>query len=489
MARPWPETPPTADERAAYAGAVPRSFWLDELPARTPSAPLQGAVDADLAIVGGGFTGLWAALHAKADDPRRDVVLLERDVVAEAASGRNGGFCVSSLTHGIGNGHSRFPEELALLERLARENYDGLVADLDRHGIDAALEETGELTVGLEPHTLKWLAEDADLAREHGHDVELLDAEAVRAEVDSPTYLGGLWDKRRAALVHPGQLADGLRAAATRAGVRIFEHSAVTGLTQDRAGAVTLAAGAAWSEGGSRADSARGTVRAERVVLATGAHPSLLSPVRRRIAPVYDYALVTEPLTAEQLASIGWRNRQGIGDAANQFHYYRLTPDNRILWGGYDAVHHFGGAVDARYDAREETFARLSQHFFTTFPQLRGLRFTHRWGGAIDTCTRFSVFFTTSHGGRVSSATGYTGLGVCATRFGARVALDIVDGRQTDATASRYVRSQPFPFPPEPLRTAAIRLTQRSLERADASEGRRGPLLRVLDRLGLGFDS
>lgn len=496
VARPWPETPPTAEERAAYADATVGSFWLDDLPRRTPSAPLQGAADADLAIVGGGFTGLWAALHAKADDPSRDVVLLERDVVAGAASGRNGGFCVSSLTHGISNGRSRFPEEIALLERVARENYDGLVADLERHGIDAALEETGELIVGLEPHTLAWLAEEAELAREHGHEVELLDAEAVRAEVHSPTYVGGLWDRRRAAIVHPARLADGLRAAALRAGVRIHEHSAVTGLTQDRAGAVTLTVGGGAGPGRGAtghatgaAGGGAGTVRAERVVLATGAHPSLLSPVRRRIAPVYDYALVTEPLTAEQLTAIGWRNRQGIGDAANQFHYYRLTPDNRILWGGYDAVHHFGGAVDARYDAREATFAKLSQHFFTTFPQLRGLRFTHRWGGAIDTCTRFSVFFTTSHGGRVSSATGYTGLGVCATRFGARVALDLVDGRKTDATTSRYVRSQPFPFPPEPLRTAAIRTTQRYLERADASEGQRGPFLRVLDRLGLGFDT
>ena len=476
MARPWPETLPTADERAAYADAVVGSFWLDDLPPRTPCDPLEGQTTTDLAIVGGGFTGLWAALHAKADDPSREVVLLERGVVAEAASGRNGGFCVSSLTHGIGNGASRFPEEIALLERLARENYDGLVADLAHHGIDAALEETGELIVGLEPHQLAWLEEETALAREHGHEVDLLDAEEVRAQLDSPTYLGGAWDRRRAAIVHPGRLADGLRAAALRAGVRIHEHSPVTGLSQDR-GAVTLTVAGA------------GSVRAERVVLATGAHPSLLSPVRRRIAPVYDYALVTEPLSDAQLASIGWANRQGVGDAANQFHYYRLTPDHRILWGGYDAVHHFGGEVDARYDAREATFARLSQHFFTTFPQLRGLRFTHRWGGAIDTCTRFSVFFTTCHGGRVSSATGYTGLGVCATRFGARVALDLVDGRATDATTSRYVRSQPFPFPPEPLRTAAIRVTQHQLERADAAGGQRGPWLRLLDRFGLGFDT
>jgi len=131
----------------------------------------------------------------------------------------------------------------------------------------------------------------------------------------------------------------------------------------------------------------------------------------------------------------------------------------------------------------------LARHFLATFPQLEGVRFTHRWGGAIDTCSRFSVFFGTALGGRVSYATGYTGLGVCATRFGAEVALDLVDGRDTEATRLRYVRRRPVPFPPEPLRTGVIRLTQNRLAAADRREGRRGLWLRTLDRLGLGFDS
>jgi glycine/D-amino acid oxidase-like deaminating enzyme len=131
----------------------------------------------------------------------------------------------------------------------------------------------------------------------------------------------------------------------------------------------------------------------------------------------------------------------------------------------------------------------LSQHFFTTFPQLEGLRFTHRWGGAIDTCSRFSVFFGTALGGRVAYATGYTGLGVAATRFGARVGLDLLDGRVTEATTLDYVRRKPVPFPPEPLRSAVIQLTRNRLAAADARDGRRGVWLGLLDRLGLGFDS
>jgi glycine/D-amino acid oxidase-like deaminating enzyme len=225
------------------------------------------------------------------------------------------------------------------------------------------------------------------------------------------------------------------------------------------------------------------------VLLATSAYPPLLRGLRRYVVPVYDYVLVTEPLSAAQREAIGWRRRQGIGDGANQFHYYRLTADDRILWGGYDAVYRPGGPVGPRYDTHEPTFAALSQHFFTTFPQLEGVRFTHRWGGAIDTCSRFSVFFGTAHGGRVAYATGYTGLGVGATRFGARVALDLLDGRRTEATNLRYVRRRPLPFPPEPLRTGVIRLTQNRLAAADRREGRRGLWLRTLDRLGLGFDS
>jgi glycine/D-amino acid oxidase-like deaminating enzyme len=293
--------------------------------------------------------------------------------------------------------------------------------------------------------------------------------------VASPTYLGGIWDKTDAALVDPGKLAVGLAGAARTAGVRIHERTPVTELADD--GAVV------------RVHAPTGHVRARRVLLATSAYPPLLRAIRRYVAPVYDYALMTEPLSPTQRASIGWKRRQGIGDMANQFHYYRLTRDERILWGGYDAVYRYGGPVRAGLDDDEPTFAKLSQHFFTTFPQLEGVRFSHRWGGAIDTCSRFSVFFGTAHRGRVAYAVGYTGLGVVSTRFGARVALDLLDGRETEATRLRYVRSKPVPFPPEPLRSGVIQLTRNRLDAADRNAGRRGLWLRTLDRLGLGFDS
>lgn len=474
---PWPTTAPSAEHRRAFADAERSAFWLDRLPPRQPEAALSGSTEAELCIVGGGFTGLWAALHAKRDDPARDVVLLESETIGYGASGRNGGFCSASITHGLENGLSRFADEMPVLERLARENLSGLVADLARLGIECDLTRSGELTPSLAPHQDAWLEEAAALHERWGYDVELLpDAAAVRGLVNSPLYRSGVWIKDGGGVLDPAKLAVGLLAAARRAGVRVHERTPATTLSE-RPGGVRIG-----TVGG-------GGVDARRVLLATSAFPPLLRRLRRYIVPVYDYVLMSEPLSSAQKASVGWDGRQGVGDAGNRFHYYRLSDDDRILWGGYEAVYRFGGPVRESLDDDEPTFATLSQNFFTTFPQLEGLRFTHRWGGAIDTCSRFSVFFGTALSGRAAYAIGYTGLGVGASRFGARVALDLVDGKRTEATATRYVRTKPVPFPPEPLRSAVVQLTRNRLAAADRREGRRGVWLGTLDRLGLGFDS
>jgi glycine/D-amino acid oxidase-like deaminating enzyme len=475
MPSPWPEGPPSAADRARYAEAEPAPYWLAAAPRRQPLAPLAGEAEADLCIVGGGFTGLWAALRAKAEDPGRDVLLLEAEAVGGAASGRNGGFADCSLTHGLENGLARFAGEIEALERLGRENFEGLRDDLARHGIECAFEQPGTIDVALEPHELAALEQSAATLRRFGYEVKLLDAAEMRAEVASPTYLGGLWDRTGKALLDPGRLAGGLLEAALGAGVRVHERSPARRLRRRGEGVVVLGDGIA--------------VSARRVLLATSASPPLLGAIRRYVAPIYDYVLVTEPLSPAQREAIGWRRRQGLSDLGNQFHYYRLTAEGRILFGGYDAVYRYGGPVRPALEQHDASFARLSQHFAVTFPQLEGLRFAYRWGGAIDTCSRFSAFFGTAHGGRVAYAVGYTGLGVAASRFGAGVALDLLDGRESEATRLRYVRRKPVPFPPEPLRSAVIQLTRNRLAAADRDGGRRGLWLRTLDRLGLGFDS
>jgi glycine/D-amino acid oxidase-like deaminating enzyme len=448
--------------------AQPTPFWLDahdDAPAVRP--PLRGEVSGDLAVVGGGFGGLWAALLAKEANPGRSVVLIEGNRIGWAASGRNGGFCDASLTHGAANGRERFPAEFDTLQRLGAENLDAIEAATGRYGIDCEFERTGTLAVATEDYQVDELREVSG--------AQFLDTTAVRAEVNSPTYLAGSWDAKGTAMVHPAKLAWGLAAACERIGVRIFERTPAAGLASDADG-VTVR-------------TRRGAVRARRAVLATNAFPSLIKRLRPYTVPVYDYVLMTEPLSAAQLASVGWRNRQGVADTSYQFHYYRLTADNRILWGGYDAIYHFGRVMRASYDQRPETFVRLAEHFFTTFPQLEGLGFSHRWGGAVDTCSRFCAFFGTAHHGRVAYALGYTGLGVGATRFGARVMLDLLSGERTDLTELEMVRSKPVPFPPEPFAYLGVQATRWSLDQADRRSGRRNLWLRGLDAAGLGFDS
>ncbi|TDD69358.1 FAD-dependent oxidoreductase [Actinomadura darangshiensis] len=464
----------------ALADAGPEPFWLQD-PSRPAAGPaLAGALTCDLAVVGGGYSGLWTALLAKERDPSLDVVVLEAGRIGAAASGRNGGFCSASITHGLENGLARWPDDMHTLEGLGWDNLRAISDTLTRYGIDAGWEPTGEMTVATEEWQVAALEQEAEKAYEHGWEPIMLGPDAVRAEVDSPTYLAGLWDRDAVAMVHPAKLAWGLADACRSLGVRVYEHTRVTGMRPD--GRRLRLAGA------------HGTVTARRVALGTGAYPPILRRLRNFVVPVYDYTLVTEPLTAAQRASVGWRHRQGLGDSANQFHYYRLTADDRILWGGYDAVYHFGNGMRPGLERRPATYATLARHFFETFPQLEDVRFSNAWGGVIDTCSRFCAFYGTAYDGRLAYAAGYTGLGVGATRFGADVMLDLLHvglppGEETERTSLRMVRSKPVPFPPEPLRYGVIELTRREIARADRNAGRRGLWLRTLDRMGLGFDS
>lgn len=458
----------------AIADADPYPYWLDDVDEPVSRPTLVRAESCDLCIVGGGYTGLWTALIAKEREPWRDVVLIDAFTVGSAASGRNGGFMESSLTHGIANGQSRFPNELAVLEQLGLENLDQIEGAVRRYEIDCDYERTGVIDVTTDEAGIDDFREDYEQLSSLGQDVVLLDREAMQAEINSPTYRGGLWRKDRAALVDPARLAWGLKAAAESAGVRIYEDTKAVSIGRDGVGVLVK--------------TPLGQVRAARVALATNAFKPLLKRMSHYIVPVYDYAMVTEPLNATQMESVGWKNRQGLSDYANQFHYYRLTADNRILWGGYDAIYYFRGKINPLFDQRPETFATLSKHFFETFPQLEGLNFTHLWGGAIDTCTRFSVFWGKALSGRVAYAAGYTGLGVAAARFGGEVMLDLLDGRKTRATQLDFVRRKPIPFPPEPFRFIGIQATRYSLGVEDRT-GKRNLWLRLLDRLGLGFDS
>lgn len=463
-----------AGERArqALAQATHTPFWLAS-PLRPDARPaLEGATSADLVVVGGGLSGLWTAVRAKQRWPDLDVVLLEGGRIAQSASGRNGGFVAASITHGHLNGLERWPDEFPTLHRLGVENLEGIEATIAEFGIDCGYHRVGELDVATEDYQVAHLVEHAEQVADLG--VHFLDSQATRALVDSPTYRAGLLDPD-VGIVDPARLCWGLARAAEELGVRIHEHSGVESLQSNGSGMTVRTFG--------------GRVEAGRVALATAAHEPLLRRLNLFVVPVFDHVVVTAPLPADVLGDIGWTGRQGIGDSGNQFHYYRLTDDDRILFGGYDAVYAAGERPGSALERDDELSARLVQHLHDTFPQVADVPIEYTWAGAIDTCSRFSAFWGQAYRGRVGYVIGFTGLGVGASRFGADTMLDLLMGEQTERTALKMVRSKPLPFPPEPARQLVIDMTRKSLAKADANAGERDLWLKTLDRLGLGFDS
>ncbi|WP_442576349.1 NAD(P)/FAD-dependent oxidoreductase [Microbacterium sp. F51-2R] len=452
---------------AALRDAKREPFWTDDPLRPSPRTPLHESVETDLLVVGGGYCGLWAALLAKERNPGRRVVLLEAERIGWAASGRNGGFVEASLTHGPDNGDFHFADEMTTLHELADDNFANFVATISRYGIDAELELEPTLSVATEPHQVD------DMRAKHGDAV--LSGVALARYGASPLYRAGVLERHGNAFVHPAKLAWGLATAAEQLGVEIHEGTPATGMAR--------------SASGRSVRTPHGSVHASRVILATNGFPSLLQRLRLFTVPIYDYVLMTEPLSQAQLDSIGWTGRHGITDSGREFHYYRKSSDNRILFGGYDAIYHRGRRVKAEHDQRDESFERLADHFNLTFPQLAGTPFSHRWGGMIDMSTQLVAFHGATRDRKVAFSAGYTGLGVAATRFGAETMLDFLDGKRTVRTELRMSRRLPVPIPPEPLAYPLIQMMRRAVAASDARGGRDGILLRAAGLLGVGFDS
>ena len=460
---------------AALADARPVPFWTDRAERPDPRAPLTGAAPrTDLLVVGGGFTGLWAAIQAKEADPARDVVVVEAGRLADGASGRNGGFMAPSLTHGLAQGVACWPDEMRTLDRLAAENFAGIERSLTAYGIDADFHVPGELTLALTEHQVPSVRESYELHRAHGVPVELLDADAgAGARRLAALPRRDVRPRGRARRPGPPRLGAGPgRRVARRPAPRAHARHGIRHRGRRRAG-----------------DARRGSIHARRVVIGTNASQGVLRRLSAWVLPVYDHVLMTEPLTPAQLDAIGWKGREGLTDAGNQFHYYRRTLDDRVLFGGYDANYHFPGRIDPAFEQSDASHGLLADHFLDLFPQLEGIRFTpplgrgHRHDVALHAGLR--------HGPRRPD-------GVCRRLHRARasprpasaraVALDLVDGKDTELTRLGMVRRKPIPFPPEPIRYAAVRATRSSLAAEDRT-GRRNLWLRALDRMGVGFDS
>ena len=446
------------------------TYWLDSLDKVNDEPMLDQDISCDLLVVGGGFCGLWGAIQAKEQNPERDVVLIEAKSVANGASGRPAAIMSTSVMHGIDNTERIFPQDVAELERLGRENMDGFRQTVERYGIDCDIEWGGELKVSIGDEGLSRVDEEYQLYLKYGHEAVRLDKAGVQAEIKSPIFHGGAWSKKRCGTVHPGKLVRGLKQAALSLGVRIYEntphlnnHKAGTAVVVNTPGAI---------------------ITARKVLLATNAWAAGHRHISRRVAAIRDRIVVTEPLTKEQMNLVGWQHRQGIYDTRTQLNYMRLTADNRILFGGR-LGYFFGNDTDPALDKTPQPFIRLVQSFYRTFPQLADeIKFSHAWSGPIGLTTRMAVHYQKYHDGDMVFAGGYSGFGVTASRFGARIGLAILDRLDIPETRMQFARTMPNYIPPEPFRWIGAKITMYALDSLDEKGGWRKLWIAMVQKMG-----
>ncbi|NVO57435.1 FAD-dependent oxidoreductase [Rhodobacteraceae bacterium B1Z28] len=446
-------------------------FWLDSQDAPDVCHQLIGQTDADLLIIGGGFTGLWAAIQAKEQNPGRDVVLIEAGKVAYGASGRPGAIVSTSLMHGLHNAIRIFPEDIAVLEQLGQDNMRGFLKTLEDHNIDAQQEWGGELTVGIGDGSYDVVKEEYEVHAKYGHDVELLDRDAVRAQVDSPLYTGGCWSKALSGTVHPARLAWGLKQAALSLGVRLHEHTLMENIER--------------IDGVLHVKTHDGLIKTPKILLCTNAFAAGHKNIKKRVVGIRDRVMATEPLTDEQMDRVGWKNRQGIYDTRTQLNYTRLTKDNRIIFGGRLTYYYDGtNNTDPAYERTQEPYELLAEKFNDYFPQLDDVKISHAWSGPIALTTRMAVHFQTYWDGDVVWAGGYSGFGVSTSRFGARVGLAKLDRVDLPELNMDLSTTMPNWVPPEPFRWIGSKITFNALDSVDEKGGWRRAWVSLVQKLG-----
>ncbi len=414
-----------------------KSYWLTTRPYE-PGSPLEGEVDVDVAIVGGGFTGLSTAHFLKEAAPHLRVAVLEAEVVGFGASGRNGGFSMTkigmmhSLT-ALRFGKARAVEAHEYADR-AVSLVHSLVGDL---GLDCDYEHNGFLWVATSEKFRRRLEKELHLVHRLGIEgVHHIDAGELHKRVQSPLYVGGAWWEPNCGILNPAKLAWSWRDVVTAQGVDVFERTPVTEIAR----------------GGGRSllTTAAGRVRAEKVVYATNAWSHLFAPMQSKQVPVWTYIVLTEPLTDAQRDAVGWQGREGIEDFRDLVHYYRQTVDGRIVWGGRDVGLTRGSDMDR--DRDEDVFAALRSDLVATFPALDGIGFTHAWGGPVS--APLDLFPVIGHAGGKDHVyvLGCVGHGVSVTHLHGQTVTDLLLERDTDLANTFFVDRRVIPFPPEPLR-------------------------------------
>jgi glycine/D-amino acid oxidase-like deaminating enzyme len=413
-----------------------KSFWLATYGPYTPNASVRGDLAVDVAIIGGGFTGLSTAYHLRKDNPGMAVAVLEGEVIGYGASGRNGGFSMTlfgmepAITKRL-FGQQRTVEAHRYMER-AVDYVDQLVKE---HNMQSDYWFPGFLRVATSPKYAKRIQHDLQILNDMGiGGIEWIDAARLRAEVDSPAFLGAWWEPR-CGLLNPAKQVRELKRVAAQFGAQIYENTPVNAI--ERGARFLLHTPA-------------GTVTADKIVFATNAYSHLIPQLASKQAPVFTHMVVTAPLTADQLATIGWTHRQGIEDARNLVHYFRLTADNRLAMGGSDVTLAYGRSMTQDLNAR--VFADLERDVVQIFPGLRGVLFTHRWGGPVSVPVQMVPAIGHLGDARALYSLGCIGHGVSLTHLNGRTLADLVCERKTDLTDIWFVNRKVMPWPPEPVR-------------------------------------
>ncbi|MCD8511513.1 MAG: FAD-binding oxidoreductase [Bacillus sp. (in: Bacteria)] len=424
-----------------------KSFWLETVGEYEEREALGSDLTCDVCIVGGGFTGLSTAIHLKEKDPSLRVVVLESQVVGYGASGRNAGFSMRLFGVTMELTNLRYGKErLKEADQYMVDAVDHLEKMIDRYDIDCDYVRDGMITVATNRQQLKHLEKEMKMAEELGLEgLKWLDEEETRRLVNSPTYLGARYDET-CALLQPAKLARGLAVAAEKLGVEIYERTPVIDVRVGEKEVVTSV----------------GTVSSKKIVLATNAYSSFQKKLKRKQIPLFTYISLTEPLTEEQLSEIGWGQRVGVEDARNLLHYYRLTPDNRLLLGGNDVRYYFGGGLEAGdassghdVDRNEEIRDRLQQQIKDTFPGLADVKFTHHWGGPISASLDL-VPVIGELGPDVLYSMGCIGHGVSLTNYNGLTLAELLMGEESKRTDFYIINRRTTYIPPEPLRYVTV---------------------------------